>query len=381
MKAYYVALTGSKNNAGDFLIKHRAQALLSASRPDRDLVDMDGWKPIDDESLETINGSRALLLLGGPALQPAMVPGVYPLRSDLRDIRVPIIPLGIGWKHRRGDWRDTHSIRFAPATRALLARIRDSGGPCSVRDYHSLNVLASNGVDGALMTGCPATYDVTRTERPAPPRSPARIAFSPGVCFVNSPSIERQTRALACALRDRYPGANIDFAFHHTLDRREFERVYPGAKRHAIHHQALSEWALAQGFTCTDISGSAEAMLAYYDRADLHVGYRVHAHILMTSWGKPSLLVAEDGRGRALRDAIGGMVLDAATGTRVGRLARVANRMARGMDPYSADPCLAEDAVAMLDYEAASDWQRLRGSLALVDRNRATMQRFLASLP
>lgn len=381
MKPYYVALTGSKNNAGDFLIKHRAKALLAATRPDRDLVDVDGWNPIDDTTLDSINGARALLLLGGPALQPAMVPGVYPLRPDLGDIRVPIIPFGIGWKHRRGEWRDTHAIRFAPATSALLARIRDTGGPCSVRDYHSLNVLASNGVPGALMTGCPATYDLTRTERRPAPRAPARIAFSPGVCFVHSPSLERQTRALALRLRDRYPDARIDFAFHHALDPRAFERVYPGAKRHAKHQRMLADWAVSQGFSCTDLSGSAEAMLAYYDQADLHVGYRVHAHILMTSWGKPSLLVAEDGRGRALRDTIGGMVLDAATVTRDGRLMRAANRLTRQADPYAADHRLAQDALAMLDYEAASDWQRMRGSLTLVDQNWTTMQRFLASLP
>ena len=38
---YYVTLTGSRNNAGDFLIRHRAHNLLRDLRPDRDIVDMD----------------------------------------------------------------------------------------------------------------------------------------------------------------------------------------------------------------------------------------------------------------------------------------------------------------------------------------------------
>lgn len=43
MKDYYVILTGSKNNAGDFLIKCRAknEKLFAALRPDRDIVDLD----------------------------------------------------------------------------------------------------------------------------------------------------------------------------------------------------------------------------------------------------------------------------------------------------------------------------------------------------
>ena len=42
----YVLLTGSRNNAGDFLIKHRAMALLRALRPDRELIDRNAWEPI-----------------------------------------------------------------------------------------------------------------------------------------------------------------------------------------------------------------------------------------------------------------------------------------------------------------------------------------------
>lgn len=47
MKDYYVILTGSKNNAGDFLIKYRAKKLFAALRSDREIVDLDAWKPFD----------------------------------------------------------------------------------------------------------------------------------------------------------------------------------------------------------------------------------------------------------------------------------------------------------------------------------------------
>lgn len=45
MSKYYALLTGSKNNAGDYLIKARAKSLLKEWRNDREFVDIDGWKP------------------------------------------------------------------------------------------------------------------------------------------------------------------------------------------------------------------------------------------------------------------------------------------------------------------------------------------------
>jgi hypothetical protein len=60
VKDYYVILTGSKNNAGDFLIKYRAKKLFAALRPDRDIVDLDAWKPFDAATLELVSKATVL---------------------------------------------------------------------------------------------------------------------------------------------------------------------------------------------------------------------------------------------------------------------------------------------------------------------------------
>lgn len=52
MENKYILMTGSINNAGDFLIKHRARQLLSMIRPDRVLEDYDRRSPIDNSLLE-----------------------------------------------------------------------------------------------------------------------------------------------------------------------------------------------------------------------------------------------------------------------------------------------------------------------------------------
>ena len=72
MKNQYVTLTGSKNNAGDFLIKFRAKKLFKELRPDREIIDFNGWEKFDDEKLKVVNESKALLLVGDPALIKGM---------------------------------------------------------------------------------------------------------------------------------------------------------------------------------------------------------------------------------------------------------------------------------------------------------------------
>ncbi|MGH8443605.1 MAG: polysaccharide pyruvyl transferase family protein, partial [Nevskiaceae bacterium] len=219
MTASFVTLTGSKRNAGDHLIRHRAHALLRWLRPDREIVDVDGWRPLADADLEKINGARALILCGGPALQRRMVPKIYNLPA-LDRIRVPVVSLGIGWKSRNGAWRDTAEYPFDPRSAELLERMDRSGLGSSVRDYHSLVMLERRGLRNFVNTGCPALYERTTLEPalpagPAPFTDPGSIGFSLGVAHRESRSMAEQSRALLLALRARYPRAALTVAFHH----------------------------------------------------------------------------------------------------------------------------------------------------------------------
>ncbi|OOF08193.1 hypothetical protein, partial [Salinivibrio sp. PR919] len=106
-KPYYVILTGSKNNAGDFLIKYRAKEIFQRIRPDREIVDINGWEKFSAETLEIVNNSEALILMGGPALQQHMYPKIYPLVDELSDITTKIVMMGVGWKSLSGNWIDS----------------------------------------------------------------------------------------------------------------------------------------------------------------------------------------------------------------------------------------------------------------------------------
>lgn len=382
MTPYYVTLTGSKNNAGDFLIKYRAFRLFTAVRPDRAIVDLDGWLPIDEDRLRLVNGAAALILLGGPALQRDMYPKVYPLTESLQSIRVPIVSMGIGWKSTRGDWSDTADYALGRGTKALLNAIDRTGLRSSVRDFHTLNLLARRGYRNFCMTGCPAHYDLA-TIGTEPPHwdGAGKVAFSLGVTFVRSRSMEAAMKRQILRVRDAFHDRPFEVVFHHSLDPAAYLQVHGASRKHNEMHLRFSEWLKHNGIPHVDISGSAERMLEYYRGVSLHLGYRVHAHILMGSVSKPSVLFTEDGRGKATRDVMGGMVVDGFCNVRTGKLARALNRILPLVDQYNANDNAIDDALHMLRYESSSHMQRTRMSRSMMDCNFSLMRSFLNGLP
>jgi len=359
----YVLLHGARSNAGDFLIKERAVALLRRHRPDRELVERPRWEPVDAH-LETINRARAVILCGGPAFQADLYPGIYPLTADLNRIRPPIIPMALGWKHPRGLWSDTWDYRFTPASRPLLERIAGSGFTGGCRDYHTLNALAHQGVTNLAMTGCAAWYDLDVLDKP--PRDdftaapPDKVACSLGPLMHGEPSFRVGTLALLEALRERF-GDRLECVFHHPVE--------------AHDNRAVLDFLRARGIPYLALDGDAGRMVDYYAGVDLHVGFRVHAHILMTSAGRRSFLIAEDGRATALQAAMGGAVLDPFTDPAraplAGRLFPRPRMSAR----------TAADVVHLLDHEARTGYPLARAAHLGIRAHWATMRGFLAGLP
>ena len=377
----YILLTGGRNNAGDFLIKHRALALLRALRPDRELVDRNAWEPFAEHELDDINTAKAILLVGGPSFQPGMYPGIYALTPQLDRLRVPIIAMGVGWKSASGEWQDTHHYPLSAQTRQLLDRIRDSGCLSSVRDYHTLNAAAAAGYGNFLMTGCPAYYSLPHLNVPmAINPAPRKVAFSMGVAMAVSPGMAAQTREVITALAERYGREVLEVTFHHALSD-QFVSAYGKASPLFHAQKRMAAWLDEQGIRYVDISGSADKLIAYYEGCDLHVGFRVHAHIFMSSTSRPSILLSEDGRGKAARLVAGGVVLDAYLGHRRSTRDRILRKLRLSQaGSYIPAPGLARDIVRVCDYELQQG-VRLGSVRTNIDRHYPVMQRFVAQLP
>lgn len=382
MKDYYVILTGGKNNAGDFLIKYRAKKLFAALRPDRDIVDLDAWKPFDAATLELVNNANALILMGGPALQAHMYPGIYALTPDLDDIKVPVTTMGIGWKSISGNWQDSYDYPLSASTLKLLDKAAGSGLPVSVRDFHTQNVLVFKGFDNVLMTGCPAYYDLGSIGKGFQlPEKLRKVAFSLGVSFIESSSMERAMKSQILRLKEYFKDSELEVVFHHGLNPDIFLQSHGAKKEHNQKHNQFARWLSTEGIAYVDISGSAESLVNYYSGVDLHIGYRVHAHIFMNSISKMSILIAEDGRGKAAEKVIGGMVLEGFQYYRTDLWSKVFKKALSAYDRYVVNEHVASDLKAKLDYALLSNGHQARQSRVLIDCNFEMMIRYLKALP
>jgi hypothetical protein len=200
--------------------------------------------------------------------------------------------------------------------------------------------------------------------------APRRIVFSPGVEFVRARPFERQMKDIIARCRRAFPAADFVVALHHG-------KGQVGSAMNIAHHGFIA-WLSGQGIRHEDISGSAERMMALYRSADLHVGYRVHAHILMASEGRPSILIAEDGRGQALRDVLGGAILSAYRSRPNDPVSRALRYAGSGFGYRMNDELGAE-------LEALFDPVRSRmaaaEATAQIDRHAATMRDVLMAWP
>jgi hypothetical protein len=381
MNDTYVILTGSKNNAGDYFIKYRAKQLFQALRPDRTIIDYDAWKPFTLKQLEEVNSSKALILMGGPALQSKMRPNIYRMVDELDKIRVPIIAMGIGWKSAEGDWNATHSYKLSDESIELLRRIDNSGYLSSVRDYSTLNTLFGKGFNKYMMTGCPALYELDYINKPPSfPHTLKKISFSMGARFAHSPAMYRSTQLLLGKFQKYFADKTFRVVFHHSVSR-EYLRTDDSNQKFWKAHQNMINWLEKQGIPYVDISGSAENLINHYAGECLHIGFRVHAHIFMNSVSKPTILLNEDGRGKALRDVIGGFSLDSYILKNNNLPCKVLRKLRIPVEMYGTNEYLSEDLITQLDYELKNYYPRLSLSRHAIDRHYKMMKAFLEQLP
>jgi hypothetical protein len=278
-----LVLHGAKRNAGDYLIRDRGLAILRRLRPDQELVLHPRWQPVPEELFDR---AAALVLCGGPGLAPRFYPRVFPLVDDLDAHPTPILPLALGWGGTGSGRPDRFfSRRSVEALRTIHSRIGWSG----VRDDLSLELLQSVKVGEVRRTGCVAWYEQGSLGQSfIPPSRVRRLAFTPPA--KRRPAGLREAISIMRRLRTRYRDAERYCVFHRGM-RAEFATEAPTAERRLT---AIAARAL--GYKVLDASGDVSALELYRD-CDLHIGYRVHAHLCTLSYRRPSLLLIEDGRG------------------------------------------------------------------------------------
>ena len=382
MENYYVILTGSRNNAGDFLIKYRAKQLFEIYRSDRKIIDYNAWEKFDDEKLKVVNNAKALILMGGPSLKENMRPRLYPMVDNLDLIKVPIIIMGIGWMSGQGDWENTYNFKFNEASTELIKRVENSGYLSSVRDYHTKNALVFNGFNNFLMTGCPAYYDLRYlNQTPVINKNIKKVGYSLGVSFLRSPSMYRQMKDSILAVRDLFGNDKLEVVFHHSLNRDVYLKVFGTSPHHVNMHNKFADWLTSNNIKYVDISGSAENLINYYENVDLHIGYRVHAHIFRSSISQPTILIAEDGRAKGTKDVTGGIVLNGYNKSYDSIISKGISKFFKSYDRFLHNEHLQKELISNIKYEELTSYSKVLSSRKQIDCNFEIMKQFLENLP
>lgn len=346
-----VVLSGAKKNIGDFLIVDRATKLLEAVLGEEVFV-LPRWLPLDEHE-DVVAQARAVVVGGGPGVLPEMYPRIYPLFSDpgrLRELGVPLRLLGVGWFATRGDEAELRRFEWSAGSRALIEAMRGMLA-ISTRDAVTRRLLLAKGLSDVKMTGCPVFYDLDRLGEPY--RRPTDVRTVVFTTPQSSRYAEQSVQLLASVI-ERFPGARVVAAFHRGITADEFT-----SPEEASRLTELAARCEELGAEVRDVSYDL-ARIAFYKEADVHIGYRVHAHLMFLSARKPSILLEEDGRGRGFAEVLpapsvrawripaAGRVLLATIG---GAPRRIERRLVR----MEADPAAIGRALDALDAFIAGD--------------------------
>lgn len=278
----YALVTRAIRNVGDDLIHQRGRRLIEHVAPHAQLAPIQGWLPLSASlGAAEIAQLEGIIVPGGPGARQHLE-RTYPFLEEAAARDIPVAFLGVGSRFFPGTLgvgRDLLTPDSTERLRALSART-----PIGVRDHLTARVLRGAGVS-AQINGCPAWYSVPHLgARPPLPSRIERVAFTPPADML----FLQQCLGVLRALPSIVPGARVLVGFHHGV-------VTDDAATTAANH-TLVEASRALGFEVADLSADS-AKLKVYEDCDLHVGYRVHAHIFFSSLRKPTFLIAEDSRG------------------------------------------------------------------------------------
>ena len=362
----YVILTGSKNNSGDFLIKYQAKKIFTSLRPERNIIDINAFEHLSHDKLDIINSSKLLILMGGPSLQTHMYPNIYKLTKNLNDIEVPIVTMGIGYKDYNYYWEGTKSYELSDQTIKLLDKISDSNYLSSVRDYSTLNVLKIYGYKNYLMTGCPALYETNFIENNDYLDQIKKIRFSIGVNYKISEAMCVQMKNLITNLQKYFFNTDFKVLFHHQIKSSQ---------------GFLIDWLRKNNIQFLDVSGSAEKMIQEYESSDIHIGYRVHAHIFMSSINKPSILISEDSRAKGLSAVIGGLNFDGYLPIKFNLINKILLKLKLKSDIYIPVKNISRDVINHIEYEKKFKWPCMEIVNNNIHSHYKQMKNFINQLP
>ncbi|WP_299290873.1 polysaccharide pyruvyl transferase family protein [Nitrosopumilus sp.] len=281
----YAITIPTSTNVGDYLISKSAKRIIKEIKGDVEIIEFPMQKDLQD-NLKEINECDAMIIPHFAIRDPGMYPETYRLVKDLKQIKVPIFPLGAGWKGFPGDYNTVKTLEYSPKTRKFLQYIANQVETVLCRDYFTCQVLKNHNISNVVMGGDIAWYDFDMMGKEMNrKREIKKIVFT----TPHAPWFNKQAMETMKMLEKLYPNATKICAMHSGLNLEDDE---------------VGKYGQQIGFEVRDVSKDLEK-IEFYKECDLHVGYRLHAHIFFLRNRNPSVLLHEDGRGTGFSYTVG----------------------------------------------------------------------------
>ena len=259
---------------------------------------------LHEDELDVLERSPAIILAGANQLTDhyTIWPGLTAER--IRRDRMRLVPFGIGL---HGNPKQTEQM--TPETRAVLEAVHEHIEYSSWRCPRTVAFLRRELPERAgqfLMTGCPVIYDHPLLESDRFCSSEAAVAVT---ATERGEFWDRETQVID-AVAKRFRNSRRYFVTHQNVSppamfegiRHRVKQYAPGTYENRV--EALRLYARQQGFRIV-IPSSADECMKFYENVDVHVGSRLHAHLLFLSRNKRSYLVSVDDRSLGVSEHLG----------------------------------------------------------------------------
>lgn len=278
MKTISIITTYPKDgsqNIGDALITQCTKEIIKDTYPNEDICFHVLWRASQWNEIKNKIEESDFIIFACLAIRPNMTITEYPsLKSIISsNISYGVLAAGTSIEYK---YKENILEQFSEDTISTLKRINKEAIFFNTRGVLSQLVCSKMGLHRVEFAGDIAFYDKRYSQKAFIPLNQVRrIAISdPHYPNWFLPSLEY----LFSQLKDLFPNSEI-----HILQHGRNFIVEEFCKKHSINFTPIFK-DLKQG-------------LEEYNNFDLHVGFRVHAHVSMLKRRKPSYLLEQDGRG------------------------------------------------------------------------------------
>lgn len=259
--------------------------------------------PLANSELAVLEQAGLVILAGANQLHDRFTPWPGLTAERLRASRLRLVPFGIG-VHGAPGFNDGMSAATREILLAMHERIALSSWRCSDTIAYLRRELPQL-AEQLVMTGCPVVHGRPLLDGAPFGAGEARVA----VTVTERDDFEAREQAVIEFAARRFRRARRYLVLHQNWSpptRRELlrHRWLPQPPASLDPYQRLRQFAVQRGFRVV-APRDADAALAFYDHVDVHVGSRLHAHLLCLSRCKRSWLVPVDGRATGIARDLG----------------------------------------------------------------------------